>query len=70
VLTVAPVADEQRVEDFKQRTQAKLDGVVCPHHHKAPRLRFHGRSLRELTNHHSGCCDALIEMANKAIAIH
>ena len=59
---------EDAVEEFKQRTEDKLRDVRCPRHHQAPRLKFHGSSLREMTIQMSGCCETLIEMANRAIA--
>jgi hypothetical protein len=69
VLTVAPPAVEaERIEDFKCRTRTKVEKVRCPIHHQPPRLHFRGTTLREMTISMSGCCDRLIEIANKAIA--
>jgi hypothetical protein len=56
------------VREFKQSTAGKLSAVRCPDHHQAPRLQFHGATLRDITIQMSGCCGKLIGMANKAIA--
>jgi hypothetical protein len=56
------------VEDFKAQTASKLLGTLCPEHHQAPRLRFSGSSLRDVSIHLSGCCDKLLDLANRAIA--
>jgi hypothetical protein len=55
------------VEQFKQATERKLDGVRCPDHQKPPRLRFDGSSLRDITINLSGCCRKLMTLANTAI---
>jgi hypothetical protein len=55
------------VAEFKERTSLKLRGVVCPDHHQAPKLRFAGTSLRNISIQLSGCCDKLITLANQAI---
>ncbi len=56
------------LQDFKQRTGDKLRGVRCPRHHQAPRILFRGSTLRDVSIQMSGCCETLIEMANRAIA--
>ncbi len=56
------------VQEFKQRTEDKVRNLRCPHHRQAPRLKFHGATLRDVTIQMSGCCNTLIEMANRAIA--
>ena len=58
-----------RIERFKESTQAKLRDVRCPLHHRAPRLQFHGDSLREITVSLSGCCSRLMDLANARIAL-
>ena len=58
----------QRLQDFKRRTEEKLRGIRCPRHGQAPRVKFHGRNLREATISMSGCCAQLIQLANRAIA--
>ena len=55
------------VQEFKDRTLRKVAGVRCPHHQQAPRIKFHGSTLRDVTIQMSGCCSRLIEMANRAI---
>jgi hypothetical protein len=57
------------VQEFKEKTLRKLAGVRCPHHQQAPRIKFHGSTLRDVTIRMSGCCAKLIEMANRAIAV-
>jgi hypothetical protein len=64
VLQTAP----DRVQEFKQRTERKIRDVRCPDHRQAPRIKFQGATLREVTIQMSGCCAKLIEMANRAIA--
>jgi hypothetical protein len=64
VLQTAP----DRVQEFKQRTERKLRDVICPDHRQAPRIKFQGATLREVTIQMSGCCAKLIELANRAIA--
>lgn len=59
--------DVERLEAFKDLTARKLRDVRCPEHHQSPRLRFNGRSLRDITITMSGCCDKLIALANEAI---
>jgi len=69
VLTIAPPAsDADRIQAFKLHTEAKLEGVRCPRHNQAPRLKFNGSSMLELTISMSACCDRLSEIANKVIA--
>ena len=60
--------DTLRVERFKQATQAKLRDVRCPDHHRPPRLRFRGASLRDISISLSGCCPKVMELANARIA--
>jgi hypothetical protein len=57
-----------RVQEFKDSTGRKLSGLRCPDHGQAPRLKFHGATLRDVTIQMSGCCAKLIGLANKAIA--
>jgi hypothetical protein len=61
-------ADCDSVELFKRRTAQKLAGVCCPRHRQAPRLRFEGSGLKDITVSLSGCCPKLMELANQAIA--
>ena len=58
---------QEAIEDFKQHTLGKLDGLRCPVHRQAPRVDFHGTSLRTVSIRMSGCCDALIALANQKI---
>lgn len=59
--------DRLRVEQFKQRTEAKLRDVRCPDHHQAPRVRFQGTSLRNINISMSGCCQKVMAIANARI---
>jgi hypothetical protein len=59
--------DRQGVERFKQATEDKLRNVRCPDHHRPPRLRFHGSSLRDITISLSGCCSKIMDLANARI---
>ena len=59
--------DRVRVERFKQVTEEKLRDVRCPDHHQAPRIRFHGSSLRDISISVSGCCPKVMEIANARI---
>jgi hypothetical protein len=65
---VSSVVNGDAVQEFKQHTADKLREIRCPRHRQAPRLKFRGSSLQEITIQMSGCCDKLIEMANRAIA--
>jgi len=56
------------VQEFKQNTARKLEGIRCPDHRQPPRLKFNGTTLRDITVQMSGCCARLIELANRAIA--
>ena len=56
------------VQEFKEFTARKLEGVRCPDHRQPPRLKFQGATLRDVTIQMSGCCAKLLEIANKAIA--
>ncbi len=69
MVTFAPPLNEvDRVDAFKQRTKAKLRDVVCPVHGQTPRLQFRGVTMRDVTISMSGCCNGLLQIANKAIA--
>jgi hypothetical protein len=59
--------DSAAVERFKQATEEKLRDVRCPDHRQAPRVRFHGSSLRDVSVSLSGCCATLMEIANARI---
>jgi len=59
--------DRLGVERFKQTTEDKLRDVRCPDHRQAPRVRFHGSSLRDITISLTGCCSKLMEIANARI---
>ncbi|MBZ5609991.1 MAG: hypothetical protein LAP38_17150 [Acidobacteriia bacterium] len=59
--------DRLRVERFKQATEEKLRGVRCPEHHQAPRVRFHGNSIRDISISLTGCCSRVMEIANARI---
>lgn len=59
--------DRTRVERFKQATEEKLRDVRCPEHRQAPRLRFQGTSLRDISISLSGCCSKVMELANSRI---
>jgi len=56
------------LEAFKEHTSHKLCDVLCPDHKQAPRLKFRGESLREVSIQISACCDKLSAMANAAVA--
>ena len=56
------------VQEFKEFTARKLEGVRCPDHRQPPRLKFQGATLRDVTIQMSGCCAKLLDIANKAIA--
>jgi len=56
------------VQEFKQNTARKLEGIRCPDHRQPPRLKFNGTTLRDITVQMSGCCPKLLDLANKAIA--
>ena len=56
------------LDEFKRATRRKLLGVRCPRHRRAPELRFIGESIKDVTISLSGCCDALMKEANRAIA--
>lgn len=69
MLTVAvPVSEAERIQAFQERTRSKVRDLDCPVHHQAPRVEFHGGSLRDMTISMRGCCSRLIQIANKAIA--
>jgi hypothetical protein len=69
---VSSVATErssrEQLEDFRERTSQKIRDLRCPVHGQPPRLRFQGATLREITIQMSGCCDALLSLANQRIA--
>jgi len=68
VIPVARRAGPESIDEFKEQTARKVRDVLCPDHRQAPRLRFHGTSLRYVSIQMSGCCSKLIEMANQRIA--
>ena len=59
--------DRVRVERFKQATEEKLRDIRCPEHKQAPRVRFHGTTLRDISISLSGCCSKVMELANAQI---
>jgi hypothetical protein len=67
VLVLAVTPEAERVEAFKTATCDKLRSVRCPVHRQAPRIRFEGTCLRDISVNLSGCCDRLLELANRAI---
>ena len=58
----------KRIDEFKQHTLGKLSGLRCPQHRQPPRVHFQGTTLQTVTIRMSGCCDALIALANQKIA--
>ncbi len=56
------------LDEFKQATRRKLSGIRCPRHRRAPQLRFVGESIKDVAISLSGCCEALMKEANRAIA--
>ena len=67
MLSVFTDFDRTCVERFKQATEEKLRDVRCPEHRQAPRLRFHGNSLRDISISLSGCCQKVMDLANSRI---
>ena len=61
-------AEKEQVAEFRESTARKLRDLRCPVHGQPPRLRFHGARLRDVTIQMSGCCAALIGLANHKIA--
>ena len=59
---------QDQLQEFKEETARKLRGLRCPDHQQAPRLRFHGGSLRDISIQMSACCEKLIAVANQRIA--
>jgi hypothetical protein len=57
-----------QVEEFKEQTLRKVRDVRCPDHQQAPRLRFHGSTMRDITIQMSACCKKCSELANLRIA--
>jgi hypothetical protein len=69
MLSVLTDFDRRRVERFKQATGDKLRDVRCPEHRQAPRLRFQGNSLRDISISVSGCCQKLMDLVNQQISV-
>jgi hypothetical protein len=61
-------SSRQQLDDFREHTAQKIRDLRCPIHGQPPRLRFQGSTLREITIQMSGCCDALLHLANQRIA--
>ena len=59
---------DNRIDEFKRSTLGKLNGLRCPQHRQAPQVHFQGTTLQTVTIRMSGCCDALIALANQKIA--
>ena len=68
MLVPATSSPSEALEDFKRHTLDKLDGLRCPLHRQAPRVQFRGATLQTVTIRMSGCCEALIALANQKIA--
>ena len=56
------------VEQFKNATLEKVDGLACPAHGKRPTIDFHGVTLRDIRISMRCCCGQLSTLANRAIA--
>src|ERR1039458_10748410 len=69
MLSVLTDFDRTCVERFKQATEEKLRDVRCPEHRQAPRLRFQGTSLRDISISISGCCQKVMALANSRISV-
>jgi hypothetical protein len=67
MFVVFTIVDSAGVERFKQATEEKLRDVRCPDHRQAPRIRFHGTSLRDISISMTGCCAKVMEIANARI---
>ena len=67
-LEVDATLDCTSLETFKRATEEKLRGVRCPEHGRRPRVRVTGTSIRDAHLALTGCCDKLMELANRAIA--
>jgi hypothetical protein len=67
MFSVSTNFDGAGVERFKQSTEEKLRDVRCPDHRQAPRIRFHGSSLHDISISVTGCCAKLMEIANAKI---
>ena len=67
MFSVFPSLDNAGVERFKQATEEKLRDVRCPDHRQAPRIRFHGTPLRDISISMTGCCAKVMEIANARI---
>jgi len=67
MFSVFTSVDSAGVERFKQATEEKLRDVRCPDHRQAPRIRFHGTSLRDISISMTGCCAKVMEIANARI---
>lgn len=67
MFSVFTSVDSLGVERFKQATEDKLRDVRCPDHRQAPRIRFHGTSLRDISISMTGCCAKVMEIANARI---
>ncbi len=69
VAALTGIADSaHQLAEFKRRTADKLNGLRCPVHQRPPRIMFRGDSLREVSIQMSGCCEALLSLANRRIA--
>lgn len=55
------------LEQFKKYTTDKIRDLYCPRHQKQPQVVFNGVSLKEVKVSMTGCCETLMELANKAI---
>jgi hypothetical protein len=63
-------AAERTTDAFKRDTLSKLKGVLCPRHGQPPLVHFEGTTLQTVSIRMTGCCDALIALANQKIAGH
>ncbi|MEO8052007.1 MAG: hypothetical protein ABI833_16445 [Acidobacteriota bacterium] len=61
-------SSREQLEDFREHTAQKVRDLRCPVHGQPPRVRFLGSTLRDVTIQMSGCCDALLSLANQKIA--
>lgn len=66
-MTTLARPEPDSMEAFKAATCAKLRGVQCPVHRQSPRVRFDGRSLKDISVNLSGCCNRLLAIANRAM---
>jgi hypothetical protein len=56
---------QDMMERVMETISARMEGVTCPDHNEAPRFLCSGESIDDLSIQIHGCCEKLVDMAER-----